>query len=151
MHLQSPMLYCVANISSDAQVAAQLFHALSEPTRVALLDVLSTGDHRVSHLVELLDGTQGNISGHLACLKGCGLVTDRRVGREVYYSIAHPQVVAVLRAATALLATNGTTVELCHHYTEPTTRAHPVKRQTTSTHTKSSASAAKSAKPSSAK
>jgi ArsR family transcriptional regulator, cadmium/lead-responsive transcriptional repressor len=110
----------VTKISPDAQVAAQLFHALSDPTRLALLDALSAGEQRVSSLIELLDGTQGNISGHLGCLKGCGLVVDRRVGREVFYRIAHPHVVDVLRSAAALLAINGTQVQLCHHYIDQT-------------------------------
>jgi ArsR family transcriptional regulator, cadmium/lead-responsive transcriptional repressor len=60
--------------------------------------------------------SQGNISGHLACLKGCGLVSDRPVGRQVFYGIAAIEVFDVLRAAERLLATNGLPIEICPNY-----------------------------------
>jgi ArsR family transcriptional regulator, cadmium/lead-responsive transcriptional repressor len=107
--------------STDLDLTAKLFHAFSDRTRLALLDTLAGGEMRVADLVQAINGTQGNISGHLACLKGCGLVTDRPEGRQVYYRIAHPQVVAVLRAGASLLALNGTEVSLCQHYEDPTT------------------------------
>jgi ArsR family transcriptional regulator, cadmium/lead-responsive transcriptional repressor len=73
--------------------------------------------------------SQGNISGHLACLKGCGLVWDRPVGRQVkalrlpaflakpgFYGIAAIEVFDVLRAAEWLLARNGLPIEICPNY-----------------------------------
>jgi DNA-binding transcriptional ArsR family regulator len=66
--------------------------------------------------VTRIGGSQGNISGHLACLKECGMVTDRPQGRAVWYSIAEPDVIAVIRAAEDLLARTGIQVDLCPNY-----------------------------------
>ena len=100
----------------DALLASKLFRGLGDATRLAILRELSSGEQRVTDLVARLQGTQGNISGHLACLKGCGLVADRREGRQSFYRIAAPEVVTVLRAAEDLLAITGYEVELCPGY-----------------------------------
>ena len=84
--------------------------------RLAILDQLGDDELRVTDLVERLDGSQSNISGHLHCLKECGLVTDRPEGRQVFYRIARPEVVAVLRAGAELLACTGVQVSLCPNY-----------------------------------
>lgn len=101
---------------TSAQLGAKLFRGFADPTRLAILDELAGGELRVTDLVSRLQGSQGNISGHLSCLKGCGLVLDRPDGRQVFYRIAHPEVVAVLRSAEALLGIAGHEVELCANY-----------------------------------
>jgi DNA-binding transcriptional ArsR family regulator len=103
-------------VRAEAELASKLFRGFADPTRMAILTELDAGELRVTDLVARLDGTQGNISGHLSCLKGCGLVADRPDGRQVFYRIARPEVVAVLRAAEALLAVAGHDVDLCPNY-----------------------------------
>lgn len=93
--------------------AAKLFAGFADRTRLSLLMCLLGGEARVSDLVERLDGSQGNISGHLRCLKDCGMVEDRRAGREVYYRIAHSDVVDLLRAGEVVLERTGHAVTLC--------------------------------------
>lgn len=78
-----------------------------------ILMLLVGRERRVSDVVEALDGSQGNISGHLRYLKDCGLVFDRRSGREVYYRIAHDEAIDVLRSVERLLAVTGHQIELC--------------------------------------
>lgn len=97
-------------------VAAALFHGFSDRTRLSVLLSLLEGEKRVVDLVEEVGGSQSNISGHLACLKECGLVTDRPEGRQTFYRVASKEVVGVLRAAEKLLAVNGDAVELCPKY-----------------------------------
>jgi DNA-binding transcriptional ArsR family regulator len=95
-------------------VAARLFRGFADPTRVAILLALLEGERRVADLVELVGGSQPNVSGHLACLKGCGLVVDRPgERRQVFYRLAGPEVTELLGAAERLLAANGTATELC--------------------------------------
>lgn len=101
---------------SKAEIAAALFHGFSERTRISILLSLLEGEKRVVDLLEELGGSQSNISGHLACLKDCGLVSDRPEGRQTYYGIASKEVVGVLRAAEKLLAVNGTAIEMCPRY-----------------------------------
>ena len=101
---------------TDLEVAAKLFRGFGDPLRLAILDELSRGERRVTDVVSAVGGSQGNVSGHLACLKACGLVADRPEARQVFYRIASDEVVAVLRAAEALLATSGHQVALCPYY-----------------------------------
>jgi len=98
-------------------VAAKLFRGLADPTRLAVLLALAAGEHRVVDLTISLGLPQSTVSGHLACLKECGLVADRPAGRAVFYRIATPEVYELLSAAERLLAVTGTEIDLCPNYT----------------------------------
>lgn len=100
----------------SADVAAKLFRGFGEPVRLAILTELVASERRVTDLVEKIGCSQGNISGHLACLKDCGLVLDRPEGRQVFYRIASEEVIAMLQAAEELLALTGHRIELCPNY-----------------------------------
>ncbi|MCB0995931.1 MAG: winged helix-turn-helix transcriptional regulator [Acidimicrobiales bacterium] len=100
--------------------AAKLFRGFSEPTRLAILLALVDGEQRVKDLVDTIGGSQGNISGHVACLKECGLVADRVEGRQIYYRAAHPEITNLLRAAEQLLAATGEQIDLCPNYSSDT-------------------------------
>ncbi|WP_207913597.1 ArsR/SmtB family transcription factor, partial [Dietzia cinnamea] len=69
---------------------AALFHALAEPTRLALLEHLGSGEHRVRDLVDHMHLAQSTVSKHLSCLRDCGLVTTRIEGRSSWFSLAQP-------------------------------------------------------------
>jgi ArsR family transcriptional regulator, cadmium/lead-responsive transcriptional repressor len=98
----------------SAVSAARVFRGFADPTRVAILLALVDGERRVSDLVDIVGGSQSNVSGHLACLRECGLVLDRPgERRQVFYRLAGPEVMALLRAAEELLAANGSAIELC--------------------------------------
>ncbi len=112
----SGVITAEASPSTVVAPAAKLFSGFADRTRLAILVELSTGERRVTDVVEAVGGTQGNVSGHLRCLKECGLVTDRPEGRQVFYRIARSEVVDVLRAAEALLAVTGQAIELCPNY-----------------------------------
>ncbi len=71
----------------DLARAAHLFHALSDETRLAILDLLRDGERCVCELTDALDAQQSRLSFHLKVLKEAGLVTDRREGRWSYYQI----------------------------------------------------------------
>lgn len=81
---------------------------------MALLLALLEGERRVSDLVETVGSSQSNVSGHLACLRECGLVIDRPAERrQVFYRLSGPEVVELLGAAERLLAVDGPAIELC--------------------------------------
>ena len=67
--------------------AAAWFHALSDETRVQIIEMLSHGERCVCELMGSLDAAQSRLSFHLKTLKDAGLVNDRRDGRWVYYSL----------------------------------------------------------------
>lgn len=97
-------------------MAARLFHGLSDPTRLRILLALLDEERRVSDVVAMVGSSQSNVSNHLACLKECGLVVDRPAERrQVFYSIAHPELRELLVAAEQLLGRSGHEVRLCEH------------------------------------
>lgn len=104
-------------MSSEARGAfAALFHALAEPTRLALLEHLSSGEHRVRDLVDHMHLAQSTVSTHLACLRDCGLVTVRSEGRASWFSLADPaRLTGLLETADELLVASGVTVSLRDH------------------------------------
>lgn len=88
--------------------AVTLFHALSDETRLAALEMLRGGERCVCELQDGLDAAQSRLSFHLKVLKDAGLVQDRKQGRWSYYSIApgaideaHDLVIAFLPKAAA--------------------------------------------------
>ena len=99
---------------APATLAARMFRGFADPTRVAILLALLDGERRVADLVDIVGCSQPNVSGHLACLKGCGLVVDRPGDRrQVFYRLADPLVRELLIAGERLLQANGTAIELC--------------------------------------
>ena len=59
---------------------------------------------------------QSTVSGHLACLRDCGLVIARPEGRQMFYSLARPELAGLLAAAEQLLEATGWQVALCPTY-----------------------------------
>lgn len=96
--------------------AAALFRGLGDPNRLAILRHLALGEHRVRDLTDHLGLAQSTVSAHCLCLRDCGLVTARPSGRATVYSLAHPELLALLAAAEQLLAATGDAVELCPTY-----------------------------------
>ena len=78
----------MANRSSiSSERGLQLLQALAEPTRFNILRRLHKGERCVCELTDALDAAQSRLSFHLKVLKDAGLVTDRREGRWMYYTI----------------------------------------------------------------
>jgi len=71
----------------DTGRAARLFHALSDETRLEILQCLVGGERCVCELTTDLGAAQSRLSFHLKTLKDAGVVTDRRDGRWVYYTV----------------------------------------------------------------
>jgi ArsR family transcriptional regulator, arsenate/arsenite/antimonite-responsive transcriptional repressor len=76
-----------ASATTDLDRAVGLFHALSDATRLAALDMLRDGEKCVCELQDQLDVAQSRLSFHLKVLKDAGLVEDRKEGRWSYYQI----------------------------------------------------------------
>ncbi|MCW2600354.1 MAG: transcriptional regulator, ArsR family [Frankiales bacterium] len=104
-------------LGTDTSSAVALFRGLADPARLALLQHLARhGEHRVVDLVEHVGLAQSTVSGHLACLRDCGLVVVRPEGRSSLYSLARPELTDLLRSAEDLLAATGHQVALCPSY-----------------------------------
>ncbi|MBB2947800.1 DNA-binding transcriptional ArsR family regulator [Actinoplanes lutulentus] len=73
---------------THGQVLARFGHALSDATRARLLLALRDGPGYPAELADLLGVTRQNLSNHLACLRGCGLVAASPEGRRTRYELA---------------------------------------------------------------
>jgi len=71
----------------DLTRAVELFHALSDETRLGIVRRLRAGERCVCDLTDLLDCAQSRLSFHLKVLKDSGIITDRKEGRWVHYSL----------------------------------------------------------------
>lgn len=88
------------------EIKADLFKALAHPARVRVLEVLQDGEQTVSALQPLVGIELSHLSRQLAVLKRAGLVTGRREGSNVYYSLHDPLIADLLHVAKRLLASH---------------------------------------------
>ena len=94
---------------------AKLLRGFSDPTRLAILDVLLEGERSVGEIAQETDTTVANVSAHLACLTGCGLVRGDKRGKYVYYRLQERGVRDLLRIAERMLARVAQQVYTCTH------------------------------------
>jgi DNA-binding transcriptional ArsR family regulator len=103
-----------ATAQSELRIAACLFQALSDPSRLEILRHLQLGPHRVVDLVDHLGLAQSTVSQHLACLRDCGLVRSRPQGRASEFSLdPDVPITQLLIAAEHVLDATGAAVTLC--------------------------------------
>lgn len=86
-------------LTSETREAAlaRVGKALADPTRCRILLALLDGPGFPGRIADGLGLTRPNVSNHLACLRGCGLVTASYQGRQVRYDIADPHLATALR------------------------------------------------------
>lgn len=83
-----------------------IFLAFSDPTRLSLVGLMAGGEVSVSLLAEQTGESQPKISRHLAYLRDCGVVTTRRDGKWIFYSLQQfedPRIVGVVDAVIQAL------------------------------------------------
>jgi DNA-binding transcriptional ArsR family regulator len=89
---------------TSTTLKAKLFRGFADPTRLAILEALLDGECNVGELAQRTEATAANVSAHLACLTGCGLVRGEKRGKYVYYRLQERRVRDLLRIADGLLA-----------------------------------------------
>jgi DNA-binding transcriptional ArsR family regulator len=87
---------------TDKQIrlTAKIFNALSDSTRLKILEFLRTGEKCVCEIIPYVGLVQPVVSRHLKILKNYGLVKDRKDGTKRLYSISEPKIFDVMDAAT---------------------------------------------------
>lgn len=96
-----------------SEVKAELFKALGHPARVRVLEVLVDGERTVGELQPLVGIESSHLSQQLGVLRRAGLVSARREGSSVHYTLRDPLVADLLAVARQfLLATLTETREL---------------------------------------
>jgi ArsR family transcriptional regulator, cadmium/lead-responsive transcriptional repressor len=92
-----------ADVVVDAEALERVGVALADGTRRRLLLALLNGPAFPAELADRLRLTRGNVSNHLACLRGCGLVTATPVGRRVRYRLSDPRLAHALADLASLV------------------------------------------------
>lgn len=105
-------------LNVDIDTKMKFLHGFSHKTRVQILEVIKEEEKTVSEIVHHLDGNQSNISQHLACLKGCGLIVRRQEGKYVYYRVRNQLVRDLLTMFDEVLEDVYTNVESCESHIE---------------------------------
>ena len=72
---------------SRTERGIELFHALSDETRLEIIELPRNGERCVCELTDTLDAAQSRLSFHLRVLKDAGIVRDRKDGRWVHYEL----------------------------------------------------------------
>lgn len=85
------------------QLKAEFFKTLGHPARIRVLELLAERDHAVGEMLPEVGIEAANLSQHLAVLRRAGLVTTRKEGSSVIYSLTSPDVAELLRVARHIL------------------------------------------------
>ncbi|SFX54413.1 ArsR family transcriptional regulator [Thermoactinomyces sp. DSM 45891] len=81
---------------SSIDVKVKFIRGFADKTRLQILDSIKKHEKTVSQIVEETNGSQSNVSQHLACLKGCGIIISRQEGKFMYYRLRHNQIRGLL-------------------------------------------------------
>jgi DNA-binding transcriptional ArsR family regulator len=75
---------------------AEIFQALSHPTRIAIIEQLRDGELSAGEIIDRLKLEQANASQHLSVLRARRIVSHRKEGNQVFYSVRDPLLIEVL-------------------------------------------------------
>ena len=97
---------------------AKLFRGLGDSTRLSILECLREGEKTNSQIVHETRQSQSNISNHLSCLLDCGLVKNRRDGKNIFYSLRNKKVSKILEESDVILSEVARGIYECVNYNE---------------------------------
>ncbi len=99
MTIESFMSQLLTLHKADLAAVSLLFKALSNESRVSILNLLRSGPKNVGEILEALRLEQTAVSHNLKCLTFCGLVTGSRVGKTIEYALNQETVEPIFRLA----------------------------------------------------
>ena len=79
----------VVHLEDELAAITRVGRALADPTRCRIMLELLSGPRYPADLADSLNLTRANVSNHLSCLRGCGLVQATPQGRQVRYALAN--------------------------------------------------------------
>ncbi|RKQ17185.1 ArsR family transcriptional regulator [Oceanobacillus bengalensis] len=103
-------------IKVDIDTKMKFLHGFSNKTRVQILESIIEDEKTVSEIVDDLNGNQSNISQHLTCLKGCGLIVGRQDGKYVYYRVRNQLVRDLLSMFDVVLEDIQNDIACCENH-----------------------------------
>ena len=100
-------------IQTELDLKVKFLKGFADKTRIQILDCLRHGEMTVTEIVQRIDGNQSNVSQHLNCLKGCGIISGRQEGKYVYYALRNEQVGELLNMFDVVFSQVGAEVGTC--------------------------------------
>lgn len=85
------------NKTENLQCAARTLKAIAHPLRLQILCELNEQEMSVAEIVNACGGSQSNVSQHLILLREMAVLDARRDANKVYYRVANPQILGVIR------------------------------------------------------
>lgn len=87
----------------QSEIYANKLKALSDPTRLEILYLLSDGEMCVCRITPALDKPQSSVSRHLNILKNLGFIKSRKEGVRVYYKLKNPKIANLVKELIELI------------------------------------------------
>lgn len=85
---------------------AKIIKAMAHPSRLMMIDALAKGERCVCELTELVGADISTVSKHLAVMKEAGVVIDRKVGLQVFYSLRCPCITSFFGCIETVMKSN---------------------------------------------
>jgi DNA-binding transcriptional ArsR family regulator len=85
------------------KLQADVCKTMANPVRMEIIYALKEGEKTVTELVEIMELTKSNVSQHLSVLKGAEMVSTRRDGQNIFYSIANEKIIEACRLMREVL------------------------------------------------
>jgi DNA-binding transcriptional ArsR family regulator len=104
--------------NNNLDMKVKLIHGFSNKTRIQILECLKNEEKTVSQIVDEIKGNQSNISQHLACLKGCGIIVGRNEGKYCFYSLRNQHIRDLLDMFDVVLYDVQNDVACCENHME---------------------------------
>ena len=87
----------------DLHKKAELLKAISQETRIRILELLRDGERCVCEIFPAIEQEQSNVSRHLNLMQKAGILSRRKEGLKIFYAVRYPEVLAILDIAGDLL------------------------------------------------
>lgn len=100
------------------KIKAKFFRGFADSTRLAILECLRDREKTVTEIAQEIGQSQSNVSNHLSCLLECGLLKNRREGKNIHYSIRNEKVKELLENSDIVLSEVYREIFECIHYEE---------------------------------
>lgn len=84
---------------NSLEYSAEVLKAISQPTRLRIIELLQDGEHCVCEIFPAIGHEQSNTSRHLQTMLKSGILKQRKDGLKIYYSLQHPEVLEMVRLA----------------------------------------------------
>jgi DNA-binding transcriptional ArsR family regulator len=96
----------------------KFIRGFGDKTRIQILECIQNSEKTVSQIIEEVQASQSSVSQHLACLKECGLITNRQHGKYIYYSLSSEKIRLLLTMIDDVFAEVQTEVACCDRHFE---------------------------------